>query len=167
MVPLRTSPAQLWEPSDNGPYRPDRAALYEALSPCAENDSWPEQVTEEQIRDLAALQSAFLAVEAEKGRNEREALHDEVHQRTSSWPRHYQAPSWKSDGELTFQPPRQGIPNATVATVSPVPSRMRKGCPDTCSLFMVPCETSPLRLSRLRRWLLCGSGKVDPLRVCD
>jgi hypothetical protein len=40
----------------------------------------------EQIRDLAALQSAFLAVEAEKRRAERETLHKEIQQRTSSVP---------------------------------------------------------------------------------
>ena len=34
----------------------------------------PEQITDEQIRDLAALQSAFLAVEAEHRRAERETL---------------------------------------------------------------------------------------------
>jgi hypothetical protein len=46
----------------------------------------PEQITDEQIRDLAALQSAFLAVEAEKRRAERETLHKEIQQRTSSVP---------------------------------------------------------------------------------
>ena len=46
----------------------------------------PEQITGEQIRDLAALQCAFLAVEAEKRRAERETLHREVQQRTSSSP---------------------------------------------------------------------------------
>ena len=46
----------------------------------------PEQVTGEQIRDLAALQPAFLAVEAEKRRAEREMLHKELQQRTSSVP---------------------------------------------------------------------------------
>ncbi len=44
------------------------------------------QITDEQIRDLAWLQSAFLAVEAEKRRAERETLHREVQQRTSSLP---------------------------------------------------------------------------------
>ena len=38
----------------------------------------------EQIRDLAALQCAFLAVEAEKRSAERETLQREVEQRTSS-----------------------------------------------------------------------------------
>ena len=37
----------------------------------------PEHVSDEQIRDLAALQSAFLAVEAEKRRAECETLHVE------------------------------------------------------------------------------------------
>ena len=46
----------------------------------------PEQITGEQIRDLAALQCAFLAVEAEKRRAERETLQREVQQRTSSSP---------------------------------------------------------------------------------
>jgi hypothetical protein len=46
----------------------------------------PEQITGDQIRDLAALQCAFLAVEAEKRRAERETLHWEVQQRTSSSP---------------------------------------------------------------------------------
>ena len=46
----------------------------------------PEQITDEQIRDLAALQCAFLAVEAEKRRAERETLQREVQQRTSSSP---------------------------------------------------------------------------------
>jgi hypothetical protein len=48
----------------------------------------PEQITDEQIRDLAALQCAFPAVEAEKRRAERKTLHREVQQRTSS------SPSW-------------------------------------------------------------------------
>ena len=43
----------------------------------------PGQITDEQIRDLAALQSAFAAVEAEHRRAERETLHREVQQRTS------------------------------------------------------------------------------------
>ena len=46
----------------------------------------PEQITGEQIRDLAALQCAFLAVEAEKRNAERETLQREVQQRTSSSP---------------------------------------------------------------------------------
>ena len=46
----------------------------------------PEQITGEQIRDLAALQCAFLAVEAEKRSAERETLQREVQQRTSSSP---------------------------------------------------------------------------------
>jgi hypothetical protein len=46
----------------------------------------PEQITGEQIRDLAALQCAFLAVEAEKRRAERETLHQEVQQRTGALP---------------------------------------------------------------------------------
>ena len=46
----------------------------------------PEQITGEQIRDLAALQCAFLAVEAEKRRAERETLQREVQERTSSSP---------------------------------------------------------------------------------
>jgi hypothetical protein len=46
----------------------------------------PEQITGEQIRDLAALQCAFLAVEAEKRRAERETLQREVQQRTPSSP---------------------------------------------------------------------------------
>ena len=46
----------------------------------------PEQITGEQIRDLAALQCAFLAVEAEKRTAERETLQREVQQRTSSSP---------------------------------------------------------------------------------
>ena len=44
----------------------------------------PGQVTGEQICDLAALQSAFLAVEAEYRRAEREALQKEVQQRTNA-----------------------------------------------------------------------------------
>jgi len=46
----------------------------------------PEQITGEQIRDLAALQCAFLAVEAEKRTAERETLQREVQERTSSSP---------------------------------------------------------------------------------
>ena len=56
-----------------------RSALVQAM---AVN---PEQMTDEQIRDLAALQSAFAAVEAEHRRTEREALHEEVQQRTGSY----------------------------------------------------------------------------------
>ena len=46
----------------------------------------PEQITDEQIRDLAWLQCAFLAVEAEHRRAEREMLHEEVQQRTGASP---------------------------------------------------------------------------------
>jgi hypothetical protein len=46
----------------------------------------PEQITDEQIRGLAWLQSAFLAVEAEHRRAEREMLHEEVQQRTGTLP---------------------------------------------------------------------------------
>jgi len=46
----------------------------------------PAQITGEQIRELSALQRAFLAVEAEKRGAEREMLHREVQQRTSSLP---------------------------------------------------------------------------------
>ena len=46
----------------------------------------PEQITAEQIRDLAWLQSAFWAVEAEHRRAERETLHKEVQQRTGALP---------------------------------------------------------------------------------
>ena len=45
----------------------------------------PEQVTREQLQDLAALQTAFLAVEAEQRKAERETLHEEVQQRVSSY----------------------------------------------------------------------------------
>ena len=45
----------------------------------------PEQITDDQIRDLAALQSAFAGVEAEHRRAERETLHEEVQQRTGSY----------------------------------------------------------------------------------
>jgi len=44
----------------------------------------PEQVTNEQIRDLAALQYALSAVEAEQRRAESEILHEEVQQRLGS-----------------------------------------------------------------------------------
>jgi hypothetical protein len=56
-----------------------RSALVQAM---AVN---PEQITDEQIRDLAALQSAFAAIEAEHRRAERETLHEEVQQRTGSY----------------------------------------------------------------------------------
>ena len=46
----------------------------------------PAQVSDEQVRDLAWLQTAFLAVEAEMRRAEREVLHKEVQERTSSIP---------------------------------------------------------------------------------
>jgi mono/diheme cytochrome c family protein len=46
----------------------------------------PEQITDAQIRDLAWLQSAFLAVEAEHRRAERETLREEVQQRTGALP---------------------------------------------------------------------------------
>jgi len=45
----------------------------------------PEHITQEQIRDLAWLQCAFQAVEAEMRRAERNVLHDEE-QRTSLIP---------------------------------------------------------------------------------
>ena len=45
-----------------------------------------EQITGEQIRDLATLQSAFEAVEAEQRRAERETLREEVQQRTGALP---------------------------------------------------------------------------------
>ena len=44
----------------------------------------PEQITDKQIRDLAALQSAFAAVEAEHRNAERETLREEVQQRTGA-----------------------------------------------------------------------------------
>ena len=44
----------------------------------------PKQITDEQIRDLAWLQSAFLAVEAEYRNAERDTLHTEVQQRTGA-----------------------------------------------------------------------------------
>ena len=46
----------------------------------------PAHVSGKQIRDLAWLQTAFLAVEAEMRRAEREVLHEEVQERTSSIP---------------------------------------------------------------------------------
>lgn len=45
----------------------------------------PEQVTRAQLQDLAVLQTAFLAVEAEQRKAERETLHEEVQQRVSSY----------------------------------------------------------------------------------
>ena len=44
----------------------------------------PGHVTDQQIHDLAALQSAFLAIEAEKRRAESATLHREVQRRTST-----------------------------------------------------------------------------------
>jgi hypothetical protein len=46
----------------------------------------PAHVSGKQIRKLAALQTAFLAVEVEMRRAEREVLHEEVQERTSSIP---------------------------------------------------------------------------------
>jgi len=46
----------------------------------------PDQITDKQIRDLAWLQSAFLAVEAEYRKAERETLHKEVQERTGALP---------------------------------------------------------------------------------
>src|SRR4051812_29479180 len=43
------------------------------------------QITNEQIQDLAALQSAFAAVEAEHQRAERETLRKEVQERTARY----------------------------------------------------------------------------------
>ena len=57
-----------------------RSGLVQTMAAC------PEPVSDEQIRDLAWPQSAFLAVEVEKRRAEREGLHEEVQQRTSSIP---------------------------------------------------------------------------------
>ena len=57
-----------------------RSALVQAMA------ANPEQVTPEQIRDLAWLQSAFAAVEAEHRRAERETLHQEVQERTGALP---------------------------------------------------------------------------------
>jgi uncharacterized NAD-dependent epimerase/dehydratase family protein len=75
---------------DDHPPMAEYTALIEQL--CAKRSTLvqamaanPEQITDEQIRDLAALQPAFLAVEAEKRRAERETLHKEIQQRTSSW----------------------------------------------------------------------------------
>ena len=56
-----------------------RAALVKAMA------ANPERITDEQVRDLAALQSAFAAVEAEHRRADREMLHAEVQQRTGSY----------------------------------------------------------------------------------
>ena len=83
-----TDPTPLWERTDAGlchPDHPDRAGLREAASPRTDHGGSPEQVTDEQIRDLSALQSAFLAVEAKQRRAERETLHKEVQQRMSSY----------------------------------------------------------------------------------
>jgi len=55
-----------------------RATLVQAMA------ANPEQITAEQIRNLAWLQSAFLAVEAEHRRAERETLHKEVQERTGT-----------------------------------------------------------------------------------
>lgn len=55
-----------------------RAALVQAMA------ANPERITDLQVRDLAALQSAFAAVEAEHRRADREMLHEEVQQRTGS-----------------------------------------------------------------------------------
>ena len=57
-----------------------RSTLVQAMA------SNPAQITDEQIRDLAWLQSAFLAVEAEHRRAEHETLHKEVQQRTGALP---------------------------------------------------------------------------------
>ena len=55
-----------------------RSALVQAIA------ANPEQITDKQVRDLAALQSAFLAVEAEYRKAERDTLHTEVQQRTGA-----------------------------------------------------------------------------------
>jgi hypothetical protein len=55
-----------------------RSALVQAMA------ADPEQITDEQIHDLAALHAALSAVEAEQRRAERETLHDEVQQRLGS-----------------------------------------------------------------------------------
>jgi len=57
-----------------------RSALVQAMA------ANPKQITDEQIRNLAWLQSAFLAVEAELRRAERETLHKEVQERTGALP---------------------------------------------------------------------------------
>jgi len=57
-----------------------RSTLVQAMA------ATPEQITDEQIRDLAWLQCAFLAVKAEPRRAEREMLHREVQQRTGAVP---------------------------------------------------------------------------------
>ena len=57
-----------------------RSTLVQAMA------AHPEQITDEQIRDLAWLQSAFAAVEAEHRRAERETLREEVQQRTGALP---------------------------------------------------------------------------------
>jgi hypothetical protein len=46
----------------------------------------PEQITDEQIRDLAQLQSAFLAVRGEHRKAQRETLHQDVRERTDAKP---------------------------------------------------------------------------------
>ena len=55
-----------------------RSALVQAM---AANH---ERITDEQIRDLAALQSALSAVEAEDTKAARETLHKEVQERLGS-----------------------------------------------------------------------------------
>ena len=55
-----------------------RSALVRAMA------AIPEQITDEQIWDLAWLQSAFAAVEVEHQRAGRETLHKEVQQRTGA-----------------------------------------------------------------------------------
>jgi hypothetical protein len=57
-----------------------------APTSCGRWPPTPRRVSDEQIRDLAWLQTAFLAVEAEMRRAEREVLHEEVQERTSSIP---------------------------------------------------------------------------------
>jgi hypothetical protein len=76
------------------------AALIEQL--CAQRSALvqtmvanPEQITGEQIRDLAALQCAFLAVEAEKRTAERETL-----QRAGPFGSNYEVPSASSVSRL-------------------------------------------------------------------
>ena len=69
----------------------DYTALIEQL--CAKRSTLvqamaadPEQITDEQIRALAWLQCAFVAVEAEHRRAERETLQKEVQERTGALP---------------------------------------------------------------------------------
>ncbi len=76
---------------DEQSWMSDLSALVEHL--CAKRSELvqkmaasPAHVSDQQVRDLAALQSAFLAVEAEMRRAEREMLHEEVQQRTSTIP---------------------------------------------------------------------------------